>query len=73
MVPVGYEGIQVSVSREECWSVIAGHDTRVSEHVTTQVVASAFVFPVPLSLSVTTVLRGKSHMNHLTHLTTNST
>jgi len=53
--------------------VIAGHDTQVSEHVTIQVVASAFVLSVPLSLSVTTALRGKSHMNYLTHLTTNIT
>jgi hypothetical protein len=56
-----------------CWSMIVGHDTWVSEHVTIQVVASTFVLSVPLSLSVTTVLRGKSHMNYLTYLTTNIT
>ena len=53
--------------------MITGHDTRGSEHVTAQVVASAFVLPVPLSLSVTTALRGKSYMNHLTYSTTDST
>jgi hypothetical protein len=53
--------------------MIVGHDTRVSEHVTIQVVVSMFVLSIPLSLSVTIALRGKLHMNYLTYLTTNIT
>ena len=56
-----------------CWSVTSRSRHSGQRARDYLVVASAFVLVDPLSLSVTTTLRGKLYMNYLTHSITNST
>ena len=53
--------------RRSVGTLSSGHSTQVSGHVITWLVVSMFALLVPLSLSYTTMLRGKSPIDYLLH------